>query len=271
MESNLIEGVYDLHYIVSSVMADLGETDNTNFKQLLKWAIDGYRRVNLGGTFESTIKTVRLKLDESNATDLPLDYVDYIKIGVCVNGHIINFDYHPNLCIGGARVKKDECGDEVIINCLSKFENGTAELSDYNRWGYLPYFHNGQHVAGYYGLGEGFNGYGYRIDLANRKIYFSSYVEVDEIILEYRTKGIDSTGNAIVPETAISTLTSFVHWKVNSFPKKGINKRASLNDAMYWENQFRLEWKGMVRRKNALTKDEWLTVIRKSIHQLPKR
>jgi len=271
IQNNLISGIYDLHYIVSSVMADLGEKDNSKFKQLLKWAIDGYRRLNLAGSFDTTIKTVRLPMSSSNTIDIPLDYVDYIKIGVCINGYLCNFDHHPSLCIDEAKYKKNACGDEEVINTLDNFSKGNVTPSNFINWGYTPHFHNGQHVAGYYGLGEGFSGRGYKMDLKNRKIHFSSYVEVDEVILEYKTKGIDSTGNAIIPETAIPVLNAFVHWKRNSFEVSKRTNRVDLNQAMYWKNEFQREFKGMTRRENAMTKDEWLTVIRSSIHQLPKR
>ena len=157
------------------------------------------------------------------------------------------------------------------MESLQNYSYGNINSSGISEWGYLAHFHNGQHVAGYYGLGEGFSGRGYRIDHASRKMHFSSYVEVEEVVLEYRTKGIDESGNAIVPETAISTLTSFVHWKMASFKKASNAPHADLNQAMYWKNEFQSEWKGMVRRKNAMSKQEWLTVIRKSINQLPKR
>jgi len=271
IQNNSIDGIYDLHYIVSSVMADLGESDNSKFIRYLKWAIDGYRRLNLAGSLPQTIKTVRLPMSASNTIDLPLDYIDYIKIGVCVNGYIVNFDHHPDMCIGEAKYKKDACGDEEVMQTLATYSNGDFAGDGLINWRYLSHFHNGQHVAGYYGLGEGFSGRGYGIDIASRKIHFSSYVEVDEVILEYKTKGIDHTGNAIVPEGALSALTNFVHWKRESFNNVGKMKKADIGQALYWKNEFQDEWKAMVRRSNAMTQQQWLSVIRGSIHQLPKR
>lgn len=53
-----------------------------------------------------------------------------------------------------------------------------------------------------YGRGEGGYRAGYKIDFENRQIVFDQYLKATEIILEYKTQGIDDKGNAIVPKDA---------------------------------------------------------------------
>ncbi len=97
-----------LSFCVYSVMADLDEVSQRNYEKYLKWAHDGFRRLNVGNLLENTVRTVKLEVDENTKTaNLPADFVNFIKIGYSCYGTIINLDSNPELRLSG---EPDACG-----------------------------------------------------------------------------------------------------------------------------------------------------------------
>ena len=71
-----------LAYVVSSVMTYIGVSDEKHYVRFLKWAVDGYRKMNLHGLLP-TIRSIELEIDKStNSANIPDDYIEYLKIGV---------------------------------------------------------------------------------------------------------------------------------------------------------------------------------------------
>lgn len=266
----------DLWYIVNSVKQDLGIDSNNHDLRFLKWTIDGYKDLALANVMRSAIKTARLPVivDEMSGqrkVNLPDDYVDYYKIAICYRGYIINLDANDNICI--APPKLNCCGQEMVDAIDSQVDSWTSaddfamfQNSNYY-WDYFPYWKNGQFVAGMYGRGEGGYRAGYKIDFENRQIVFDQYLKATEIILEYKTQGIDDKGNAIVPEGCEGALIAFVHWKRSMFSKDQQEHR----DYAEWRKRYQREVKRLNARIMAMSVVEILDIYRNSIHQGPKR
>lgn len=247
----------DLWYVVNSVKIDIDLTSTTHDLKFYKWAVDAFRRLNMANIL-STQKTVKLTLDDYNAVLLPDDYVDYMKIGACVGGYIVNFDANENICL-----KRDApCNCDTIVSALSN----TTNLY-YDEWMYLPYFHNGQFVAGLFGKGEGFYGGGYRIDHELRKIQFDDYVTVDDIILEYESSGGIENGNAYIPEYAVDAMRQYVHWQRCKFSRDP-DEHA---DVERMRRDFKVAATQALRKVAGMTPNEILSIVRSSFHQMPKR
>ena len=59
MESSADLNIYSLDYVVRSCLADIDEPDSSPvYTKFLKWANDGYRRLNLAGLMPITMKSV---------------------------------------------------------------------------------------------------------------------------------------------------------------------------------------------------------------------
>ena len=252
----------DLQYIVNSTQIDTGEMSNAEFARRLKWAIDGYRKLNMHGLAPS-IKSTFLDVDKNtNTVELPADYQAYTKIGICVNGYIINFDYNREICLA----EKDAlcaCDSATIQNTLNTISGG-FNVAGVEQWHYQDFrYNNLNHTAGLYAVGGGFYGGGYRIDEQNQRICFDSYVSADKVLLEYQSSGIDDNGNALIDDNMVPCLLAFVHWKRCQFSSDRLM-------AMY-KNEWEQEAVALTAIRNGMTGDEFVGLIRQYIHQSIKR
>lgn len=268
---SVTDNIYTLDYCVQSTLADIDQTETKAYLRHLKWANDAFRRLNLADGLP-TMKTVTLPVDQAtNTAILPNDYIEYSKIGICVNGVLINFDLNDSLCLDSAEpASVCACSDEEITTTIQTCCNGGGYGGD--GWGtwYYPYYsswHNGQFVAGIYGVGAGFNRGGYKINLEANKIQFDSCVTAQEVVLEYKSSGLSSDGNAIVQQTAIPAILAYIHWRRCLFSKDMAVKRDAENHRRSWV----AESSAMFKRKEALTYTEWLQLFRKLTYQTPKR
>jgi len=267
--------IYDLKYIVANVMLKADTLDERSYPYLLKHAINGYRKLNLHGLIQQTVKTARIPLDPAtNIANLPSDYVDYFKLGVvykwwdgtCHVERIINIDYNPNIVgVGGEMPNYCECP------CTPDAFNSQVANYDPAQYGwqtwlyYAPRVNNGQYTAGIYGEGGNIYRGGFIIDLPNRIIRIGSFISrVDEIVLEYKSTGISDMGNAIVPEGAIPALIAYVNWM--SYLEK-----EKLQLAREHMSIFQSEASALNMRNNAMTEKDFYTLIRQSFIQIPKR
>ena len=256
-----------LSFCVYSVMADLDEVSQRNYEKYLKWAHDGFRRLNVGNLLENTVRTVKLEVDENTKTaNLPADFVNFIKIGYSCHGVIINLDSNPELKLSG---EPDVCGcQEDIEQCqliAQGFTGSQTGVYTGDWWYYNSFWHNNQFVGGLYGLGAGTFRNSYRIDWHKNQIQFDSYIKADYVILEYIATGLND-GDAVIQEDVVPCITNYIHWKRVSFDTK-INRL----EAQMWKRNWEQEVKGLAARNNALTVHDWRQIWRKSMKQIPKR
>lgn len=253
-------------YIVAQVMSDIDLQNQKHSLKIFQWVLNGYRELNKINILQATIKSTVLVLDENNEAFLPADYYDYVKIGVCVNGYLINYDHNDSICLD----RRKECCTAEEVQCeLNNFSaNGaTWWLGNDWQWGYMPYQHNSQYVAGIYGKGEGFYHGGYRIDTERGKIKFDSFVRCEYVVLEYQSSGGIEEGNVFIPDICIEPLRMYVHWQRCMFSFNA--QERSQTD--YFRRRYQREVKRVVAKINGLTMEAILSTFRASIHQLPKR
>ena len=67
--------MYNISYIAKSVLADIDAVDNREYQRIVKFAIDGYRKLRLSGLMGQTNKTIKLQINTNNVAYLPDDYV----------------------------------------------------------------------------------------------------------------------------------------------------------------------------------------------------
>lgn len=260
---------YDLVYTVASVKADLGINDTRRDLQFQKWAIDAFRDLNSFGVLPTTI-TGRFKMNEDRTVDLPADFLDYNKIGLCVGHRIINFTANESLCLAPPALN---CCGETIDQAISAIRDPLSwpALGEWlnTNWFYLPNFHNGQFVAGMYGQGDGFNMGNFRVNLERRQIQFDRFIspDIQEIVMEYKSSGGLETGNAYIPQDVSEAITHYIHWKRCLFSKIPAEKVDEPRHRKYYTHNV----KRIAARVNAMTASEILDIVRSSIFQTPKR
>ena len=53
--------MYNISYIAKSVLADIDSVDNREYQRIVKFAIDGYRKLRLSGLMGKQIKQLNFK------------------------------------------------------------------------------------------------------------------------------------------------------------------------------------------------------------------
>jgi len=260
---------YDLWYIVESVKQDIDLLNTRHDLKLFKWAIDGYKELNCYNVLK-THRTVKIAMNADGTIYLPDDceFGSIIKIGVCVNGYIVNFWANEEICLK----KKEACDCDTITNTISSITAGVFEGE--HSWFYLPYHHNNQFVAGMYGLGEGFYGGGFRFNEERGVIQFDSYVKASHVIVEYKSDGeISINGNAYIPELAIRPLRNYVHRERCQFEIAPDRRMTALlrQDAIKFGQRYANGLKAAIAKIRGMTHTEILDIYRNSLTQLPKR
>ena len=258
--------MYNISYIAKSVLADIDSVDNREYQRIVKFAIDGYRKLRLSGLMGQTNKTIKLQINTNNVAYLPDDYVDFIKIGINCNGNLLNLDYNEKI-LGQINENEADCEysslsemQDVLCGCKNK-PNGCSTW-----WYSYPTWLDGQFYGGYYGYGSSVYRGGYKIDLNQRIIAFDSWVKSHEVILEYESNGIEGD-STIIPESAIPVLTAYVHYKKNMHNP---NLQTRLAIQPYYQEYIQ-ELKGFRARTAAMTAHDWKQIYLDTFRQSVKR
>lgn len=257
---------------------DLQQPATPFFERYLHFAIKGYREMNLLGLMP-TMRTVSLPVNQATRTArLPADYIDFYRIGVCCNGTFINLVYNSEICLSPNEIPELCCDTNTIqnnISCICNAFNGqtiTSEncgsCNDYGGVWAWPTFLNGfwNYNIVNYGIGKGTYNGGYRINTDAHTIQFDSCVNAQTVTLEYKSNGFDIDGDAIVPEGAIPALNAYIHYQRCRFSNDPMDRR----DADRWKSEFITLSDDFNHRESALTKMDYLDVIRRYTFQAVK-
>lgn len=214
--SNAKISTKNIDYVIQGCLTDIGDFSTTRYTQFLHWGLEAYRELNLYDY--PSIKVAYLQLNENFTVNLPDDYVYYTSVGVCVGGTVITLGLVDNLCLPR---REDECGEPLSVLQMSvsgedtTFLDGTTGIfypdAGFN-WFYSPHFRGGQYVGEQFGVGGGFALAYYRVDLEKRQIAFSSSLPANEVVLEYKSTGINMDGSATIPVQAVQVLKQYIHW-----------------------------------------------------------
>lgn len=258
-------GVKTLMYIPQLVAMDCNDPTTTHHFRYLQWAILGVREINMWAI--NNVKVAYIPMNVNKSITLPMDYVKYTKIGLCMGdgdcSRVISLGLNNDLCLPR---EKDDCGDD-IINAVANTITDEAIAGYFPTfYSFVDHYHNGQYVAGVYGLGGGFHDHYYREDKQMNTIQFDSEVPGGTIVLEYISTGIEPSGNTLIPVIAVETLRSWTHWqRIENRKDYSRNEKDSKRDL------FTSNLRNLKRFDNLLNMDEFLDLTRQNIHQLPKR
>lgn len=249
-----------LDYIVRNVMVDLEEQSLNRYQAYLQFAIRGFKELNLHNY--NTTKISYLPILDNKAVDLPVDFVKYVKIGVCVRGRIVMLGLDNSLCLNH---DVSDCGDPLEI---AMSNDTTPEAIAALNFGYYfsDYYHNGQFVGGQYGLGGGYNGKGYyRLNEEKNQIQLTSNVPSTELVLEYISNGMNPDGSASVPEQAVECLIAWIHWK------RLQHKPKFQQEAEFKRRDYIIEFNKLKHFNLMFSVEEYLQMVRTHTHGAVKR
>ena len=262
MAEDIKTGYKRLDYVVAQVQNNLKDYSTTNYQRILQFAINGYKELNY--TILPTIKVDYFKLSDIYTIDFPDDYVDYVMIAMDIGGRLVTLSVNPKIPLSR---KRNDCG-EPIVDFTSNLNTDVGYLLPYtNGYFFASTYRNGQYVGERFAHGGGFNRYGYfRVDYEMKRFQFQNTIPNVEIVMEYKSTGIDCNGDALVPDDAVQAIVAYVHNEINFF-----DKRASTYDKEMGRKRYLEQFLMLRRKKFKFTMSEYLDAKYKNVHLGIKR
>ena len=194
-----------LDEVVKSLLIQHGEQTEHKYMFYLDAAIRGLKEL----TFDilQQIKSETLAVNSNLTVDLPCDYVNFTRIGLCrSHGRIETLGYDEYLC---TQHNVDVCGDEKANDF-----SGESDVSGGSS-------RNGELTGGWYGLGGGHRSGYYRIDRDKARIVLSSEMANKSIVLEYVS---DTVGEMWQLDTRPDLEQDCVDFIVDEYVDEGVSK-----------------------------------------------
>jgi hypothetical protein len=258
--------MYFLDDIVKQYCLETGDSTLQNYVRYYNFAVRGVRELNRDVLY--TMKTVNLTVNQNTLTALlPVDYVDYLRIGTVYQGRIVPFGVNNDLAFNRTY---DSCGN---IQAYQNWPYNTVEPLSGISWGgfnmFTPHTINGQNMGGYFGIGGGNNGFGYyRIDTERGVIQFASAWDIETVYFEYLVDvSSDAQGRVEVHDYEYEAILAYVAWRHaqnNQSQTFGLGEKRNRRQEYY--NQRDLA----KMRRSRFTMEEAYQAIRKSTKLSPK-
>jgi hypothetical protein len=264
-----IAGLVSSRYVVMSVLNRMNEYSMKQYLRLMQICLEGITEMNLFHTKES-IEVVYLHMSTAKTCQLPADFIDYLRIGFPEDGKLRVITKHDKLLLPRTYygsiingVFEADTGD-VVGNADAGNEQGTATAA--GLYLFPPHYHGGRYVGALYGLPGGIDQAYYRIDIENRQIIFSGSTPRSEIVMEYISSGQKPDGSSLISREAVTALRTYILWQKDEYdPRIAYNAKARAKQ----EHEEAVE--ALRSLTNSFTSDEYLAMVRSSIHQSPKR
>ena len=234
-EENRQRGFVSLDSCIRNAIMDIG-AGMERYEQFKKWAIDGYREFHFDLAAE--VKTVQLELTAWKAIELPIDYVDFVMIGVVTDGDIRVFTNDDRISL----YHEDE--DPIDGDPDDAPADGSLPTDTTSE---RRYFYNitsrGEDAGQLYGLTVKSNGVGYyKMNPERREIQFSPHVRSDTLIyLEYISDGINPCEKTVVNVYAAKLIELYIHWQRHSFAKSSNMAEKKEAKDNYWNQYYKVQ------------------------------
>lgn len=254
-------GIITLNYCVMNLINELSE-DTKYYQKYLQLAIDAVTEVNIFHINNIRVAYLTTTAMAENTgqqyyVDLPDDFVDYYKIGINKGGKLWTLTLNNNYILP----KNENCGELESIPA-----NSTDASNLTYGYYYTDHFKGQKYVPYAYSLGGGINQAYFRIDKENRRIVLSGAMADTEIILEYKSTGINMTGETLIPRQAVGTIKAYIHWKRLEY-----DPRVSMNEKMRKEQLYGKEIEQLRHHELMFTISEYQDMLYSTMKQTPKR
>jgi hypothetical protein len=247
-------GVVSLRYIIMSVLNLLGDYSMRNYYRLMQIAISGYKILNLWHL--DNIEVVYLEMNTAKVVTLPSDFVDWLKIGVPINGKLRVLTNHKQILLPRAFPDGTPVGNTDA--------DGTVDAASLVY--FSDHFRGGQFVGGLFGMAGGVDDAYYRFDREMGTIVFTGSVTRSQIVLEYISSGVKAIGSTMIPIECEPALRTYVLWQRIEY-----DSRTSLSEKQRRKNDHEEEIEALRSFQSIFTKEEYQNMLRKTYRQTPKR
>ena len=200
-------------------------------------------RQEYGFKSSTELRTQELTVTALNTVDVPLDYVDYVRIGYEIDGEIWTLTKNNNIKLPRG------------LNCGQVIAADSTPMGSSGRW--VDFSARGGHNFLYY-----------RYDKELRRLVFEGDAVGRTIILEFISDGVSMDGETYVPTDMGAMLIAYLEWQLKLY---GVKENKSNNDTEYYRREFSAARKEYTSSKLKFTADEVLDVLRSTYHQTVKR
>ncbi|OPZ49409.1 MAG: hypothetical protein BWY95_00066 [Bacteroidetes bacterium ADurb.BinA104] len=221
IETPKIAGVVSIRQIVMSTLNRIKDYTMRDYLHLMQIAIEGYTELNLWHM--DNIEVVYLPFNQnSKIATLPADFVDWLKIGIPVNGKLKVLTRHDKILL-----------PRTSTDGLETFSN--TDAADTTNAESLVYFSDhircGQFVGGLFGMPGGISEASYRFDRERRTLVFTGTITDNYIVLEYISAGVNLTGSTTIPREAEPALRTYILWQmVENDPRVSMSEKQRRED-----------------------------------------
>lgn len=263
-----MESYVTIDSIVRTALIANGDESFHKYPRFLMFALQAAKDFYMDSAQD--VKTVRLPMNDLKQVELPLDFVDWVKVGIVCGNRIKVLGVCETLPI---LTETDSCGNiKPYDNCgcgVNEFPRGFT-TGIYGGYYFLNYINeNGEITGGIYGYGGGYTDMSYfrliRNAGSNGILQFSTEINSTDIYIEYISNGFDPKRDTVISTYAERAIEYYIHWKVATH-KSG----PSSGDAQGWEFQYYNELRKARRRTMDLTPRDILEISRMYYMQAPK-
>jgi hypothetical protein len=250
-------GLVTIRYVVMSVLNRLQDYSLKHYKRLCQIAIEGFTEDMSMFHLGTGSEVVYLHMSTAKTVNLPADYIDYVKIGIPINGKLRVITRHDSILLprvfddtGLPVGNTDGDTDAGISNCIF----------------FSDHFRNGAFIGGLYGLPGGIDTAYYRIDRENRQIVFSGTTPRSEIVLEYISTGLKPDGSSLIPREVVAPLRNYVLWQMEEN-----DPRVAYNEKERRKREYEESVQALRSFSLTFTADEYRHMVYGTSRQTPKR
>lgn len=232
------EGLVTLKHIVKKALWQARRTQN-DYTMFYELAHRGYRELRLHYVREG-VKFAKLTPDSINCIYFPSDFIDFVALGVPVDGKFVTLTR-----------KDDIIATTTLVGAIETLDSVSGEgtdLLDSDTYGF--YARAGYNLDGYY-----------KVDWDNRRIIVNSVTRT-EVILAYVTSGTETASDTYVPVKYEPALIAYIVWQDSCYD----DKRLAI------ANEFKVRYKEeLLNIDEGPTADEWLDALYSTYSMLANR
>ena len=254
-----------LDTVIKEYLAEKGYTDMTYYAKYLILSIAGIRDLN--NDVNGRINVIEEIPDEYGTIDMPQDYIDYIKIGVCCDNKIIPLGLNTKMCKYEKNFNK-----KITIDCKDASDTCQYEpIQDSDGTGCKTCTKCYNIMCScsdscdqtLYNKGQYRNNYGYySVDKSNRLIRFSSNVTYP-VVIEYLSSDTKIDNKYMIHEYSVEALKAYIYWASIRSLKQGGDKQSA--ERRYLEEKSRAK-----QRSKSVSLYELYQVLKRNNTQVIK-
>jgi hypothetical protein len=208
---------------------DIGDT-LARYEQFRHWAIEGFRELHMDLLQE--IKTDKVPLTDWKAIELPVDFVDWVMLGVVINNNIQCFTNDERIPL----FREDADEDGVIDALTAPTEHPVGDSPNDRLWFWNQLNSNGEYKGGLYGLTVKDNGTGYfKMNRERKEIQFAPSIDGSTLIyMEYISDGYNPQVSTVVNLYAAKLVKLYIHWMRLNYAKSSTIAEKEEAKRMYY-------------------------------------